>query len=189
MVNMIKIVIAAIVLLTIIGYALLGKNVKRAIIFRSAKTKASESLVLEVVTGIITLATALAYYLRNRPEATWWMGAGIVLLILGGIVQLIARKHLYEDKTFEHRLLSEFSAAQTGIYRKLRYPGKTSTLLLTLGFCLAMGSTWSIAVWAALFLPSTLYRISQEEQTLQDKFGERWMNYQEESKRIIPGIF
>jgi len=40
-----------------------------------------------------------------------------------------------------------------------------------------------------LFLPSVLYRISQEDQALMDQFGDRYMSYKEDTKRIIPGVF
>ena len=45
------------------------------------------------------------------------------------------------------------------------------------------------ALFALLFIPSTLYRISQQERILREQFGERWLTYTSDSKRIIPFIY
>ena len=186
---MLKVLVAVIVLLIIIGIAMLGKKIVRSLIFRSAKTKNSESIWLEVVTGLVTVVVAFAYYWRNEPDATIVMWLGVLVFFLGGLLQLICRKQLNDDRTFEDRLSSGFEAAQTGIYAKLRYPSKTALLLIILGFSLAMGSWWAVTLLLILFWPSTIYRISQEEQALLDKFGERWLAYKAESKKIMPEIF
>ncbi len=189
MVNMLKVLAAVIILLVIVGLAMLGKKLTRAIIFRTAKTPSNESLWMEIITGTIIVVLAIANYIRQDPEATITMWLGVLAFFLGGLLQLIARKQLYDDKTFEERLSSEFSAAQTGLYAKIRYPSKSALLLILIGLCLMLGSWWALGLLIVLFFPSTLYRISQEDRALLDKFGERWMNYEAETKRLIPGIF
>ena len=189
MVNMLKILVAVIILLIIVGFGMLGRNIKRMLIFRTAKTKSSESIWIEAITGLVVIFVAIANYGNNKPDADVAMLIGVIIFLLGGILQLVARKQLYEDRTYEDRLSSGFEAAQTGIYSKLRYPSKSALLLIMIGLCLALGSYWALGLLAVLFLPSMLYRISQEERALLDKFGDRWMSYQSDSKRIIPGIF
>ncbi|RJQ19948.1 isoprenylcysteine carboxylmethyltransferase family protein [Candidatus Woesearchaeota archaeon] len=189
MVNMLKVLVAVAVLLIIIGLGLLGKNLKRAWLFRSAKTNSSESLVLEAVSAGIVTFFAVTHYTRNDPAVNPLMWIGLFVFFAGGIVQLIARKHLYDDYSFEKRLHSGFEAAQTGIYSKLRHPSQTALLLFLLGLCLVTDSLWGLGVFVVLFIPSVLYRISQEEQKLLDQFGERYEAYRSDSKRIIPGIY
>lgn len=188
MVNMIKILIALSVLLIIIGIAMLGAKITRFLIFRSAKTKSSESAWIEIIAGLITIGIALFYYINNKPEATIAMWAGAIIFFLGGLLQIIARRQLYDDKTFQERLSAGFEAAQTGLYSKLRYPSKTALLLMMLGICLATQSWWALGLYAILFIPSALFRISQEEKELLDQFGDRWLSYKEDTKRIIPYI-
>ena len=186
MVNMLKILVAVTALQTIIGIALLGKNLTRAYLFNSARVKNTEGLWLEAITASLVVIIAIAHYLRNKPEATIAMLIGTFIFFAGGLLQLIARKQLYEDKTFEERLSSGFEAAQTGLYAHIRYPSKSAMLLLLTGLCVTLGSWWSLGLLYLLFFPSALYRISQEEQTLLDKFGNRWLSYKEDTKRIIP---
>jgi protein-S-isoprenylcysteine O-methyltransferase Ste14 len=75
------------------------------------------------------------------------------------------------------------------MYAKIRHPNKAALLLILIGLCFALGSIWARAVLVFLFVPSLLYRISQEERALLDQFGDRWMAYKEDTKRIIPGVF
>jgi protein-S-isoprenylcysteine O-methyltransferase Ste14 len=188
MVNMLKVLVAVIILLIIIGIAMLGKKILRTLIFKTAKTPSAESTWLEAIAGIIVVGIALANYINKRPDENITMWIGTIIFFLGGLLQLLARKQLHEDKTFEERLSSGFEAAQTGLYSKLRHPSKSALLLLMLGLCLALQSWWALGLYIILFFPSVLYRISQEEKALLDKFGERWMSYKDDTKRIIPGF-
>jgi protein-S-isoprenylcysteine O-methyltransferase Ste14 len=189
MVNMLKILAAATILLIIIGFGMLGKRLLRALIFKTAKTPSNESTILQIATGLLVVGIAIANYARKEPDANIIMWVGVLVFFLGGILQLAARKQLHDDKTFEERLVSGFAAAQTGLYSKIRHPSKTALLIILAGLSLALNSWWGLGLLIALFLPSMLYRISQEERALLDKFGERWMDYKSDSKRIIPGIF
>lgn len=186
---MLKVLAAVIVLLIIIGIALLGKKITRTLIFKTAKTPSNESIWIEMISAILVLGISLAHYTTNKPDATITMWIGALVFFLGGILQLIARKQLYEDKTFEQRLSAEFSAAQTGLYAKIRHPSKTALILIMTGLSLTLGSMWATGLLVILFLPSLLYRVSQEERALLDKFGDRWMDYQNETKKLIPGVF
>ncbi|MBW3016285.1 isoprenylcysteine carboxylmethyltransferase family protein [Candidatus Woesearchaeota archaeon] len=188
MVNMLKILIAVTVLLIIIDIAMLGKKLFRALIFKTAKPYSGESIWIERITMLITIGISLAYYIKNKPDADVFMWIGTSLFFLGGILQLIARRQLHEDKTFEDRLRTGFEAAQTGLYSKIRHPSKLALIIIILGFSMAMGSIWGLAFTIILFLPSMLFRISQEERTLMDEFGDRWIAYKEDTKRMIPGV-
>ena len=189
MVNMLKILVAAVILLAIVGYGLLGKKVLKTYILRTAKTPSSESFWLELIAVSLVAFFAITNYVRNEPETNVLMWFGVLVFISGGILQLVARKHLYDDATFEDRLKSGFAAAQTGIYAHLRHPSQAALLLMTLGLCLTTDSIWALGVFVVLFIPSVLFRISSEEQKLLDQFGDRYDAYREDSKRIIPGIY
>ena len=189
MVNMLKVVIALCVLLIIIGFALLGKRLLRAYIFKSAKTQGTESFWIEACAGIIVLVVAVSDYINNNPQFSIAMVLGILIFASGWILQFVARKQLCDDKTFESRLSSGFEAAQTKLYAYIRYPGASALILILLGLSLALGSYWAFGVTVVLFVPSVLFKISQEERTLYDKFGDRWLEYKSGSKRIIPGVF
>jgi protein-S-isoprenylcysteine O-methyltransferase Ste14 len=189
MVNMLKVLIAVVIFLALIGLGILGKKILRMLIFKTSKTASNESLVLQYITGILVAVIAIFAYWRNKPDATITMWIGVLIFFIGGLIQIIARKQLHEDKTFEERLSAGFEAAQTGFYSKIRHPSKTALLLILIGLCLATQSWWGLGLFVVLFFPALMYRISQEERALLDRFGDRWMEYKSDSKRIIPGIF
>ncbi len=189
MVNMLKVVIAVFVLLVIVGIGMLGKKLKHSYIFRSAKINNEESFWIEFCAGILVLVVAISDYLNNRPSFNPLMVLGLLIFFAGGLLQFIARKHLFEDLTFEHRLSSGFEAAQTKIYAYLRYPGSSALILLLFGLSLSLGSLWGVIVTLVLFVPSVIFQISQEERALHDKFGDRWLRYTSKSKRIIPNVW
>ena len=187
MVNMLKILVAVVVVLIIVGIGMLGKKILQALIFRTAKTS-NEGFWMECLTGLLVIVVAVVNYVKKDPNANAIMWIGVLIFFIGGTIQLIARKQLYDDKTFEERLHSGFALAQTGLYSKIRHPSKTALLLMMIGFCIALGSWWALGLLVILFFPSMLYKISQEERELLDQFGERWLTYASDSKRIIPGI-
>jgi len=188
MVNMLKVLAAIIVLLGITGVAILGKRLSRIFIFRSTKTPNDEGWWLEFVSVWLIIILSVSYYVIQNPRATWINGVGAGIFFLGGFLQILCRKHLYDDRTFGERLASGFSAAQTGMYKGLRYPSATALILLLLGLALSMGSWWALGLFVILFIPSILYHMSQEEQSFLDQFGDRWISYRAISKKIIPKV-
>jgi len=186
MVDMLKVAAAIAILLLIIGIAMLGKRIKKVLIFRSAKPTNNEGLYIELITGILTLAIVIFGY--KKPEAEWYMWAGQVIFFGGGLLHIYARRALGEEKTLQDSMKTEFHAAQTGLYKKLRYPSKTALLLMLLGISIATQSTWGLILTAVIFFPAMLFRISQEERQMADDFSDRWITYKSETKRIIPGI-
>lgn len=186
---MLKVIIAVFVLLILIGIGLLGKRLLRAYIFRSAKVQSSESFWIEFCAGIIVIVVAIAEFGNNRPYPNLLNWAGVLIFFAGGLLQFIARRQLYDDRTFEERLSSGFEAAQTKLYAHLRYPGASALILLVLGFCLALDSYWALGLAIFLFIPGVFIYVSQQERKLYDKFGGRWLDYKKSSKRVIPGVF
>jgi protein-S-isoprenylcysteine O-methyltransferase Ste14 len=189
MVNMLKVIGAITILLAIIALAMFGKKALRVFIFKTATAHNTEGLWLESITAGLTIIIALAYYIQNEPIADPFMWTGLLIFIAGWAFQFINRKHLGDDMTYEDRLKSGFDAAQLGIYSKLRHPSQSALIVILLGFSLALGSIWACAMVLLLVLPSAMYRISQEERALYERFGERWIEYKEETKRMIPYVF
>jgi protein-S-isoprenylcysteine O-methyltransferase Ste14 len=188
MVNLLKVLTAVIILQLIISYFMLHKKMKWLLIFRTTKTPSNESKTLEIIAALLVIGIAIGGYIFVRPNATALMWIGVLVFFLGGLLQIIARKQLHEDKTYGERLSTGFAAAQTGMYAKLRYPSKAALMLMIIGLCLLTGSWWALLIFIILYFPSVLYRISQEEKELLDKFGDRWLEYRKETDRFIPKV-
>lgn len=185
MVNMLKVLTAVAILLLIIGIAMLGKRLKKALRFKSATTPQKESIWVELVAGLLVLFIATAFYINKRPDATIAMWIGTLVFFIGGLIQLIAKKQLRKNETYEELLNGGVSNA-TGLYKRVRHPSKTALVTLLAGYCLALGSYWALAIWLILFIPSVLFRISQEERILEEQHGSSWLSYKDDTKKLIP---
>jgi len=181
---MLKILIAAIILVAIIAIAILGKKTTKILRFRTVKTERSESEWILWILTILTISVAIFDYVRNGTAGLLHAG-GIVIFMIGAIIQIYAKKHL-DENTHAEALKKNFRKATKGLYARLRHPSKTGLLLLMLGTALALGSIWSILLCIMLFLPALLFRISQEERTLLDEHNERYYEYQENTNKLIP---
>ena len=188
MVNMIKVALAIAILNLIISFAILGKRTKYLLIFKTGTPRTSESTMVYYLTGYLTLGVIVFGYLNSRPEATWFAWAGMVIFFAGGLMQIFNRKYVGSALTLQDSMKEGFTSAQIGFYHKIRHPGKSALVLMLLGLGIATQSLWGIIVLLALFLPSLLFKISQEEQKLLDDYGERWIAYKSDTKRLIPGV-
>jgi protein-S-isoprenylcysteine O-methyltransferase Ste14 len=81
------------------------------------------------------------------------------------------------------------AVVSTGPYRWVRHPSYTGLLLIVAGFGLAVGNWLALGVCAVLPLPALLRRIHIEEAELTDVLGDRYRAYQEQTKRLIPGVW
>lgn len=188
MVNMLKVLIGVFILMIIISIAFLGKRFYKIFMFRTAETPHIESeAVLWVITLLSVMIPIIDFTTQNK-DATILMSTGIYLIIGAIIIQITAKRNLTEN--YHHlQLRKNFHVAKKGIYSIIRHPSKTALLMTILGINLALGSTWGIIVTIFLLFPALLFRISQEEKALIDEFGDRYYDYQEETKKLIPLVY
>jgi protein-S-isoprenylcysteine O-methyltransferase Ste14 len=83
----------------------------------------------------------------------------------------------------DHRLVTE------GIYGLVRHPIYTSYILLFLGFCLMLQSGWGLALLLAVCIVWFGNRIGIEEQMLEERFGEEYQAYRQQTKRLFPYVY
>jgi len=188
MVNMLKVLIAVIVLVVIIGVAMLGKKLMRILRFKSATTPRNESIWLEAVAAALVAFIATAHYVVNEPDASWLMWLGIFVFFIGGLIHVLAKRQLHKEESFQELITFGFDNIN-GLYKRIRHPSKFALLLLLVGYSLALGSSWALGLVLIFFVPSLLFRISQEERALRDEFGKRWEEYVSTTKRLIPWVF
>lgn len=110
---------------------------------------------------------------------------GFLLVILGfglGVGALIAfRRARGTDK---HRN-SAARLVTSGIYRFTRNPVYLGFLLMLVGLPLDAGSYWGILLTPLMIFVFNRLIIEQEEQTLQQKFGDEYKSYQSTVGRWI----
>ena len=76
-----------------------------------------------------------------------------------------------------------------GLYKYLRHPAYTGSLVFFLGIGLSTNSLWGLAAVMALMSYALLRRISVEEKVLAASFGQEYTDYLKTTKKLIPFVF
>ena len=76
-----------------------------------------------------------------------------------------------------------------GLYKYLRHPAYTGSLVFFLGVGLSTNSVWGFAAVMALMSYALLRRIQVEEKVLVVSFGQEYTDYMKTTKKLIPFVF
>ena len=110
---------------------------------------------------------------------------GILLMIAGLAVVIVSLVSLGAALT-PTPVPQESAALRTnGIYALVRHPVYSGILVAALGFTLAVGSIWQVAMWlalAAFFYAKAFW----EDRLLADKHGVAWFDYADHVSSFIP---
>jgi len=114
---------------------------------------------------------------------------GLLLLILGYAIRASAIRSLGKYFTGTVVIKNDHQLIRTGLYKYLRHPAYTGTLLAHLGLGLAFANWFSVLLSSVPFLLVAMYRMHVEEQALAASFGDEYSSYCDTSKRLIPGVY
>jgi protein-S-isoprenylcysteine O-methyltransferase Ste14 len=116
-----------------------------------------------------------------------WAGSGLLVAgvaLRGWSMAILGNSYSRELQVTDRQLLM-----MAGPYRIIRHPGYAGSLLVWIGFALGAGS-WAGAILTGIVLGAAyVYRITAEERVLCAKFGAAYQNYQQQTWRLIPGLF
>jgi protein-S-isoprenylcysteine O-methyltransferase Ste14 len=115
--------------------------------------------------------------------------AGITLIILGMIFRIMAifsLKSLFTSDVSIHR---NHRLKTDGMYKKIRHPSYSASLLSFLGLGIMLGNWVSLCIVFGPVLSAFLYRIYVEENILTDNFKEDYLDYKKKTKKLIPYLF
>jgi len=180
-----------------IGIVYGGSEVALAFALRSRENvaKGADRGSHAVIWATIVLAIFAAIQVANRGAARLpgptlaWAVAGTTVLLVGLAVRWTAILTLRHAFTVDVAIARDQRIVDHGIYRVLRHPAYTGSLLAFLGMALVFGD-WLAGL--VLFLPITaafFYRISVEERALRAAFGEDYDRYARRTKKLIPFVY
>jgi len=115
--------------------------------------------------------------------------SGMALMVIGITIRFLA---IFSLKTYfnanvsihyDHRLKTD------GMYRLVRHPSYTGSLLTFLGLGVSLGNWVSLLIIFMPVLCVFLYRINLEEKVLKQNFKQVYLDYQKRTKRLIPFIY
>lgn len=111
--------------------------------------------------------------------------AGIAFIGLGLLLRWISIFRLKKHFTVSVSIKEGHQLIQTGLYKNMRHPAYSGSLLSFLGLGLALNSWLSFLI---IFLPILLafsYRISVEETVLRKAFGNEYEDYAKRTRKLV----
>jgi len=115
--------------------------------------------------------------------------AGILLIIIGLIIRIIAILELKQHFTYTVTEIENHELIETGLYKNIRHPGYLGQLLIFIGTAISLSNWLSVVFMMIPVLFGYINRIVVEERFMITQLGQKYYEYQKRTKRLIPRIF
>lgn len=173
---------------------MVGKGVPatpwRQRMFKTEKADRFLFAVINIITfGAIFIAAWDFSVLQQGVYRFGWLSlVGFVLFAPGLVIYLVARLTL--GRLFSKMLIivEGHELVTHGIYRHVRHPSYTGSILFWLGLPLVFNSLLGFVVMLPLII-LILLRIPVEEAMLIREFGEEYREYMKRTKKLIPFVY
>ncbi len=145
------------------------------------------SIVFGLLLGMLLAWMVPATAITSAPKFFFWLG--IVLMYAGIALRLYAISVLGRFFTTSVAVAPEQTVIDAGPYRLIRHPSYTGILITLLGLGLSLANNWlSLLAILGCTLIGFSYRIRVEEHVLQEHLGQRYREYMQHTKRLIPFV-
>lgn len=151
----------------------------------------NNSVFLILVLSVLAIAIPVAEwgYLHPNRHHNLWLGIGGSIVILGTGLRIWAIQTLGRFFTATVQIQEEHQLIQHGPFRYVRHPSYTGAFLTAIGGAMVLEAWIGLLVATGCMLYAYYVRITAEEKALVGKFGQRYLDYQRQSSRLIPGIW
>tara|TARA_Y100000310_G_scaffold336843_1_gene422437 strand:- start:2769 stop:3242 length:474 start_codon:yes stop_codon:yes gene_type:complete len=102
------------------------------------------------------------------------------------VSRLITQRQLGKYFSVNIKIHKQHQLIQSGMYRYVRHPMYLFNIIIFLGLAGMFSSILGIMSTLLLVVPTTLFRIKREEYFLLEKFGNKYKQYQQKTKKLIP---
>jgi protein-S-isoprenylcysteine O-methyltransferase Ste14 len=152
--------------------------------------KKSLGIIWAAITVAITTAVLVAIY-KNVPilETNLLKYIGLVLVVAGVIVRLIAIRTLGKFFTVNLSIDTGHRLIETGLYKYVRHPSYSGSLLSFLGLAMFFNNWICLFVIMIPISAAFIYRINTEEKLLLRQPGLKYDQYMQNTKRLIPFVY
>jgi protein-S-isoprenylcysteine O-methyltransferase Ste14 len=141
------------------------------------------------------LATLLAppfeyiYFPEILPRAIWMQVIGLAPITVAVTLFLWTRASIRGPYSRSIRVTAKHQLIQSGPYRIIRHPVDAGIILIALGLTLGYSSLAGLAAVLFILLPTVVYRILVDDQSLAEHFGVQFDEYSRRTRRLIPGLW
>jgi protein-S-isoprenylcysteine O-methyltransferase Ste14 len=147
---------------------------------------------------LLTISISIGFWLSFIMASTrigriyYWdifFAIGSFLVLIGLIIRVASILTLNKQFTYTVTKIEDHELIETGLYKKIRHPGYLGQLIIFLGISACLSNWLSILLMIIPVLPGYLNRINVEEKFMVKHMGQRYIDYQTRTKRLIPSIY
>jgi protein-S-isoprenylcysteine O-methyltransferase Ste14 len=119
----------------------------------------------------------------------WLRIVALVLFVIGLAIRGTAIFTLGQAFSTNVAIHATQTVHKTGLFRWVRHPSYSGMLLIFTAIGLSQRNWVSLAIMVVFPTAALLYRIRVEERALTEAFGLEYLQYSQETKRLIPGVY
>jgi protein-S-isoprenylcysteine O-methyltransferase Ste14 len=152
--------------------------------------KNSLNLIWIAIVGSMTLGIVSAsYWVVPIISTNLLLYSGSVLILAGMVIRFTAIRSLGKFFTVDLAIQGDHRLIQAGLYKYIRHPSYSGSLLSFVGFSLSLNNWLSLIIIMLPILVTFINRINIEEKLLHKQFGSEYEEYTKRTKRLIPLIY
>jgi protein-S-isoprenylcysteine O-methyltransferase len=114
---------------------------------------------------------------------------GLAFILFGLAIRWVAILTLRQYFTVNVAILPDHRIVRTGLYRHIRHPSYSGSILSFVGLGLALGNWIALAFLSVSITSAFIWRIQIEERALVQEFGPQYEDYCRATRRLIPWIY
>lgn len=147
---------------------------------------------------IITISISIGYWFSFILASTkigriyhWDLlfAIGFILILVGLIIRVKSILTLKQQFTYTVTKIENHELINSGLYKNIRHPGYLGQLIIFLGISTALSNWISILLMIIPVSLGYIYRINVEEKFMIEQMGQKYIDYQKRTKKLIPWIY
>jgi len=114
---------------------------------------------------------------------------GMIFTLLGLIIRINSILTLKQQFTYTVTKIENHQLIESGLYKVIRHPGYLGQLIIFLGISTSLSNWLSVLLMITAVLVGYIYRINIEERFMINQMGQKYIDYQKRTKKLIPMIY
>ncbi len=166
-----------------------------ALNFNEVKKKKSADkysiLLILLMCGISTIVPIIEWAYNKNGEHVdfFYLITGSTLIIVGLVIRISAINVLGNHFTATVQITKKHQLITKSIYKYIRHPSYLGAFIYFVGISLLLESWLGLIITIISMMIAYYVRISIEEATLLDHFGDEYKEYQRKTKKMFPYIW
>jgi protein-S-isoprenylcysteine O-methyltransferase Ste14 len=143
------------------------------------------AIVVSMTLGILNAI----YWPAPMIRTNFLLYLGSILITVGMLIRFIAIGTLGKFFTVNLAIHGDQSLIKTGLYKYIRHPSYSGSLVSFMGFGLSLNNWLSLIIIIIPIIITMINRINIEERLLLEVFGTEYEEYKKRTRRLIPMIY